>query len=407
MATFHLSVTPIKRVNGRSATAAAAYRTATEIVDARTGEVHNYTRKRGVVSAHLVLPPHAPTWATDRSALWSAAELAETRTNSRVAREVRIGLPDALAPEARTQLANQYGAALAARYGVAVDVAVHLPDAKGDQRNHHAHLLMTTRELGPDGLQAKVRVLDDRTSGPGEVEWMRETWASMANAALERAQIAERVDHRSYARQGIDRLPTRHLGPKHTAFERKGGSTRIGRYNRRIGQRNQAAINPPPKAPVFAKPFIPSRDTFGTRSLADLAAQAQPSQSPASPCHDIQNLTRGELARLYNDLVAKEEQIRAEAAGIPLAQFEQLSYADQAKLSDGVGLSAEETRLINSIETRLEKLLPPSAAQPNPSGPSPADLAAQAVEATRKEKEQAQEAAAAAAALAARKGRGI
>src|SRR3546814_8319169 len=87
--------------------------------------------------------------------------------------------------------------------GVAVDAAIHAPHDYGDDRNHHAHVMTTTRVAEADGLGAKTRQLDVRTTASAEVEAIRERWAEMVNDALEHAQVAERVDHRSYERQGL------------------------------------------------------------------------------------------------------------------------------------------------------------------------------------------------------------
>src|SRR3546814_3366310 len=90
---------------------------------------------------------------------------------------------------------------------------------EGDQRNHHAHLLTTTRRLGPEGLGEKTRELDQKQSG--EVERWRERWAEMQNRALELANVPDRVDHRSHQQQGIEQEPTVHMGPSATAMERR------------------------------------------------------------------------------------------------------------------------------------------------------------------------------------------
>lgn len=147
MAIYHLSVKTLSRSAGRSATAAAAYRAGVEIVDARTGEVHDYRRKGGVVHSEIVLPVGAPEWARDRSALWNAAEQAEVRKNSTVAREFEIALPSDLSEAGRLALAVDFAKEIVARHGCAVDVAIHEPGREGDTRNHHAHLLLSTRKL--------------------------------------------------------------------------------------------------------------------------------------------------------------------------------------------------------------------------------------------------------------------
>ncbi|MCP4028206.1 MAG: MobA/MobL family protein, partial [Sphingomonas sp.] len=247
MASFHLAVKTVSRSAGRSATAAAAYRAGVEIADERTGIVHDYTRKQGIEHREIVAPADAPDWVQDRSALWNAAEQAETRKNSTVAREYEIALPAELSADERRALTLDLAREISERHGVAVDVAIHAPGRQGDQRNHHAHLLTTTRRIGAEGLGEKTRELDQKTSG--EVERWRARFAEMQNAALERAQSHERVDHRSYQRQGIEQEATVHMGPNVVAMERRAEreaqrdgrdyapATKVGQHNAGVLER--------------------------------------------------------------------------------------------------------------------------------------------------------------------------
>tara|TARA_R110000737_G_scaffold350213_1_gene388565 strand:- start:4544 stop:5971 length:1428 start_codon:yes stop_codon:yes gene_type:complete len=194
-AIFHLDVSTVSRSTGRSAVAAAAYRAGSKLLDARTGLEHDYRRKGGVVESFIAAPDGCD-WITDRNTLWDAAEAAENRKNSTVAREWLIALPDALDALQRAELARTFATELATRFGVAVDVAIHAPNRKGDKRNHHAHLLTTTRTARPDGLGAKTRVLDAAKTGGVEIANMREWWAGTVNDALAAAKSEARVDHR-------------------------------------------------------------------------------------------------------------------------------------------------------------------------------------------------------------------
>ena len=223
MAIYHLSVKTVSRSAGRSATAAAAYRAGVAITDDRTGEIHDYTRKGGVESADLVLPAGAPEWSSNRSALWNAAEQAETRKNSTVAREFEIALPDELSPAERQRLARDLAREIVNRHGCVADVAIHSPGKEGDNRNHHAHILLSTRRLGPEGFTEKTRELDDQKTGPQIVTQWRERFASLQNERLRDAGIDARVDHRRLDAQGIDREPTQHLGPSAIGYERRTG----------------------------------------------------------------------------------------------------------------------------------------------------------------------------------------
>lgn len=229
MAIYHCSVKTVSRSAGRSAPGAAAYRAGVCLEDARTGEVYDYRRKQGVEHSELVFPFGVNL---ERSELWNQAEQAENRKNSTVAREYEVALPEELAPDERQKLVLDFARHLVGHYGVAADVAIHAPGKGGDTRNHHAHILTTTRQVTPEGFGAKTRVLDDKKTK--EVEHIRSKWAEMANHALERAGHDARVDHRSLKAQGVQRDPTQHLGPAATAMERREVRTERGTLNRKI-----------------------------------------------------------------------------------------------------------------------------------------------------------------------------
>ncbi len=222
MPIFHLSVRTLGRSAGRSAVAAAAYRAGARLRCERTGRVFDYSRRAGVVATRVVVPRSETT--VDRQQLWDRVEAAERRCNSTVAREIEVALPCELDAAAREALALRFAADIAARYGIAVDVAVHEPSGKGDDRNHHAHLLTSTRSWEPDGtFGRKVRLLDDRRTGPAEVVAMRESWASMCNAALAAAGVTDTVDHRSHHARGLADAPGQKIGPAATGLERRTG----------------------------------------------------------------------------------------------------------------------------------------------------------------------------------------
>lgn len=215
MAIYHCSLRVFTRSQGHSAVAAAAYRAGVTLTDERAGRVHRYEARHGVIDTFLLLPAGAPASFTSREVLWNAAEAAENRKNSCVAREVILALPHELSDAGRASLAKDMALWLIERYGVAVDVALHAPVAKDghDHRNHHAHVLFTTRALTPDGFAAKTRILDDKVTGKQETETLRLVWESLANDALARAGFADiRIDRRSLAEQGVERIPQTHTG---------------------------------------------------------------------------------------------------------------------------------------------------------------------------------------------------
>ena len=224
MAIYHLSVKAVSRSAGRSSTAAAAYRAGCEITDRRTGEIHDYTRKGGVVSADIVLPDGAPMWANNRAELWNAAEAAERRKDACVAREFEVALPSELSPAERRRLAVDFAKEMANAEGCAVDVAIHVPGKEGDSRNHHAHILRTTRKVGPDGLTDKLDTEKAGRKRSADLDAVRTRWAELTNERLRENGIEARVDHRSLEAQGIDRTPTSHLGPAVSEMVRHGDS---------------------------------------------------------------------------------------------------------------------------------------------------------------------------------------
>ena len=235
MAIYHCQVKPVSRGKGHSSTAGAAYRSCSKIHDERTGELHDYTKKRGLEHSEIVLSKDAVRkdiqWARDRHQLWNAAEAAEVRKDGRPAREYEVALPHELTKAQRADLALEFAQDLANRYQCAVDIAIHKPHRHGDNRNYHAHLYATTRQVTSEGLGDKTYIERSDTDraklglspGKEEITTIRERWAACANKALESAQRQERVDHRSLADQGIDRVPTRHQGPAIRGIEARGG----------------------------------------------------------------------------------------------------------------------------------------------------------------------------------------
>lgn len=200
MAIYHLRATMISRSSGRSATAAAAYRTAERIEDHRTGLSFDYRARSGVDHVEILAPEHAPEWVQDRSALWNAVEAAETRKNSQVAREIRVALPAELTHTQRVELVRDFCQREFVDRGMVADIALHAPGREGDDRNHHAHILLTTREIGPDGFTTKNR----DWNAVEVLEGWREAWAQDTNRALERSGHAERIDHRTLEAQRIE-----------------------------------------------------------------------------------------------------------------------------------------------------------------------------------------------------------
>lgn len=237
MAIYHATMKSFSRGKGDSSVAAAAYRAGFDVLDVGTGLGHNYSRRHGVAFHQMLAPRGAPSWCLDAKKFWNANEAAETRLNARVCREVEVSLPHSLTADQRQDLALALGQLLVDRFQVAVLVAVHKPSKQGDQRNHHVHLLMSARKVGPDGLGERACAEFDARQGGGTraLRQIRKDIEQVINGHLAMAGHKSRVDHRSLRAQARDaaihgdyerareltRTPGRHHGKVKTALERK------------------------------------------------------------------------------------------------------------------------------------------------------------------------------------------
>ena len=235
MAIYHFSMKIIQRSQGRSATAAAAYRSGLCIEDTRTGEVFDYTRRRGVDDHAILAPSRAPEWAKDSASLWNAVEERENRVNSQLARENVLALPHELNAAQRRDLLHGFVQEAYVKRGMAAQVDIHSANEKGDARNIHAHVLLTMRGMTRNGWQEK------KARNWNEKETLREwrtLWADHMNRALERAGLSERVTEKSFEDLGLDKIPSKHLGPAGSEIERRGENSRIAEENRAAEAQN-------------------------------------------------------------------------------------------------------------------------------------------------------------------------
>ena len=240
MAIYHCSTKTIGRTSGRSAVAASAYRSGSELHDERTETTHDFTKKGGVAHSEIISNLGVPI---DRNDLWNMAEGAEKRKDARTAREWVIALPDELDATQRKDLAREFAQSLVDKYGVVADLAIHEPSRGGDDRNHHAHIMLTTRKAVLDGDKvaltdkADIELSNAKREKLGlsktqdEIKDVREMWADLANKALERAGQGQTIDHRSYAEQGTGLRPQTHENVAVTQLRRKGIETDISRFN--------------------------------------------------------------------------------------------------------------------------------------------------------------------------------
>lgn len=260
MAIYHCSIKIISRGKGKSAVAAAAYRAGEKITNEFDGITHDYTRKGGVVHTEILLPDHAPAVFSDRAVLWNAVEKTEKAKNAQLAREIELALPAELTREQNISLVREYIKEHFVNAGMCADICVH--DTGGG--NPHAHVMLTTRpfeESGEWGVKQKKEYILDKDGNKiydrkkrqykckpvpatdwneqDKAEEWRAAWAETCNRHLEQNGHAERIDHRSYERQGIDQIPTVHLGVAASAMEKRGIRTERGDLNREIELTNR------------------------------------------------------------------------------------------------------------------------------------------------------------------------
>jgi hypothetical protein len=234
MAIFHLTAKVVSRGRGQSAVAKAAYNSREKIEQELTGKTNDYSRKGGLEFSGIFAPKDAPEWARDRARLWNEVEKFEKRKDAQLAREIEIALPHELNAEQRRQLVTDFVREQFQRKGMVADVNIHAPDRQGDERNYHAHILLTMREIGPDGFGPKVR----EWNGREQLEKWREGWERTANRYLERHGFEPTLDRRTLEAQGIDREPTKHRGVHAEGMERRGFDTERGNIHHDIVARN-------------------------------------------------------------------------------------------------------------------------------------------------------------------------
>ena len=225
IAIYHFSVKIVSRSAGASCAAKAAYIAGEKIRNERDGVAHDYRRKHEVVHKEILLPAGAPEHFRKRSVLWNAAEQKETRKNSQTARSIDAALPREISRTEQIDLVRQFCAQNFTSYGMCVDFAIH---DKNDG-NPHVHILLPTRRVDKNGFTVKDRSWNDRAM----LEQWRKSWAEWCNHKLYFVSD-ELIDHRSYEAQGIDKIPTVHLGAGACAIEKKGKKTDRGLLNLQI-----------------------------------------------------------------------------------------------------------------------------------------------------------------------------
>ena len=262
MAIYHFSAKVISRANGSSAVASAAYRSASELHDERLGRNHDFSNKAGVIHSEVMLPQGAPERLADRTTLWNEVEAGEKRKDAQLAREVEFSIPREMSEKQGVSLARDFVEKEFVRRGMVADLNVHWDHAKDGSPKPHAHVMLSMREVGSDGFGKKNR---DWNSAEHLKGW-REAWATHVNERMAELGLEGRIDHRSYADQGIALEPQHKIGPAGMRRLDRGEDAERADDHRRIARENGTKII---GDPIIALDSITrQQSTFTTRDLA-------------------------------------------------------------------------------------------------------------------------------------------
>ena len=265
MAIYHFSAKVISRANGSSAVASAAYRAAERLHDDRLGRDHDFSNKAGVGHSEIMLPKGAPERLNDRTTLWNEVEAGEKRKDAQLAREVEFSIPRELNQEQGVQLARDFVEKQFVERGMVADLNVHWDMGKDGQPKPHAHVMLSMREVGPEGFGQKVR---EWNSTALLQEW-REAWAEHVNERLAELDIDARIDHRTLQDQGIDLEPQHKIGPAASRMPEQGLEAERVEDHARIARENGEKIIVNPQIALDA--ITRQQATFTRRDLAQFA----------------------------------------------------------------------------------------------------------------------------------------
>jgi ATP-dependent exoDNAse (exonuclease V) alpha subunit len=204
LAIYHFHAKMVHRAKGQSTVAAAAYRSGSRLLEESTGITHDYTHKRGVDHTEILAPEDAPAWVFDRHTLWNTVEASEKRKDAQVAREVEVGLPIELKDKEQIALLRDFVQREFVAKGMVADIGIH----RDNPQNPHSHILLTTRDLTPEGFGPENRSWNATQQ---LLNW-RLGWAEVTNEHLIEAGLGVRIDHRSYHEQNLGLIPGVKIG---------------------------------------------------------------------------------------------------------------------------------------------------------------------------------------------------
>ena len=361
MAIYHFSAKVISRANGSSAVASAAYRGAERLHDDRLGRDHDFSNKAGVVHSEIMAPQGAPERLNDRTTLWNEVEAGEKRKDAQLAREVEFSIPRELDQQQSVQLAREFVEKQFVERGMVADLNVHWDFAEDGSPKPHAHVMLTMREVGPEGFGQKVR---DWNSTELLKEW-REAWADHVNERLAELDIDARIDHRTLAAQGIDLEPQHKIGPAASRMPEQGLEAERVEDHVRIARENGEKIIANPQIALDA--ITRQQATFTRRDLAQFAFrhsdgkeqfdQVMSAVRSASELVALGKDGRGEERFTSREMIAVEHRLERAADGLAAGDRHGVSdrhreRAVAAAEDRGLSLSAEQRGALDHITGR-------------------------------------------------------
>ena len=392
MAIFHMSAQMLTRSKGHTATKAAAYRHAAKITDEKTGEVHDFTRKKGVYASMTLTPENTPDHLKESpEALWNAVEKSENRSNSQVAREFNIALPHELSDDQKVALAEEFCREHLVKHGMIADVAFH----DFDSENPHFHVMATTRKVDPNSPTGFSKNKPREWNDKAFLEGLREYWANTANSHLKMAGIDARIDHRSLADQraeleaienptveqqaqaiALDRDPTIHRGrsgnpERQERFDKlqEEKQTKEHEAKQALSADKKTPKPTPEKDPATAKNAPERADRGGMvndRTVYDGTKQLQPheEQTPAAARNKKAPAAKPASATAATPIGDDFHDIK----GMSKSQIEELEALDEVHAAQRKAAAETEKATAGFSSANIQQNAPQPA--PEPSAPA-------------------------------------
>lgn len=378
MAIFHCHCKVISRGQGRSAVGAAAYRSGEKISNDYDGLTHDYTSKGGVVYSEVMLCENAPKEYQNRAVLWNEVERIEKGSKARLAREYEIALPVELSRDEQIQLVRNFVRENFVQAGMCADICIH----DKEDGNPHAHIMLTTRIIEPDGTwgtkQKKEYILDKdgkkqydqkkktykcRTVKVNDwdttefLQRSREAWAVAMNRELEKKNLPQRVDHRSLEAQGKEQIPTEHLGVSAKHMERRGKKSDRGERNREIKRANEQIKGLNFLQSQAKKELLYIREDMRWNSLHEFNEKLQTALPKMEMDADLLRKVQSQLDTMYEKARAMKPSKASEGRTVEydLRQIPYFEYHRNKLIADVADLKEQVGRRITMLEEQRQE----------------------------------------------------